>query len=152
MIKINGAEPKGFRINGSEVKKMMYNGQIVWEGWSPYGNIAPEYGITTRTALIDNDINTSVVIRNTLRGASVDFEVINLCDRLEVLIDGFSSSVVISVFFGDGTSVSQVLYASPKPKIHTVSFDEKQVVTLQVQQNNESTSVYEVYLYGKVKL
>ena len=64
MIKINGAEPKGFRVNGSEVKKMMYNGQIVWEGWSPYGNIAPEYGSTTRTALIDDVTGTSLLLSN----------------------------------------------------------------------------------------
>ncbi len=145
-------EMTAIKLGGQDVSRAYIGSTLIWEGWSPYGNIAPEYGITTRTALIDNDINTRVVISNTLRGASVDFEVINLCDRLEVLISGFSSSVVISVFFGDGTSVSQVLYASPEQNIHTVSFDEKQVVTLRVQQNKESASVYEFYLYGKVKL
>lgn len=151
MIKINGAEPKGFRINGSEVKKLIYNGQIVWEGWSPYENIAPEYGITTRTALIDDNINTYFSFTSLISLVSIAFDAVNLCDQVEILASG--TEVIVSVHFSDGTSASQTFALDSTKRAYTMSFVEKQVTQVRLRVNRgESCRAYEVYLYGKVKL
>jgi hypothetical protein len=151
MIKINGAEPKGFRINGSEVKKLIYNGQIVWEGWSPYGNIAPEHGSTIRTALIDDNINTYFSFTSTISLVSIAFDAVNLCDQVEILASG--TEVIVSVHFSDGTSTSQTFALDSTKRAYTMSFDEKQVANVQLKvDRGKSCRAYEFYLYGKVKL